>query len=142
MENAENDPATAKACASELATMCRGIDGKGAIHRCLFDNFGALSKDCRDTEFATQVMKSESLVLNPYMASVCKSTAAKYCHHTQDVYGTLRLTTMDASPVITCLINHKDRADVPKACTKRLNEEVIKRSKHLQFNPEAKTSCI
>lgn len=100
------------------------------MHKCLNRNIDKLTPACKAKEFANQVMKTEDLRLNPWMSEVCEEARQKYCSKKKSDDG-----------AIDCLIMNKDKEDVSSDCSQRLEEEVIKRSKAVAFNPKLTRNC-
>ena len=104
------------ACKTEREGVCADVEpGGGKMHKCLFKHLSELSPACRDSEFATQVQKSEDVALNPTMTKHCLIPLAVYCK--------------DAPPgraQLKCLVDHKYSEGVSKECKERLEEQVLK----------------
>ena len=111
----KNDPVQMGVCTQDINTFCDGVEeGEGRIHKCLFDNMKNISPACREKEFKTQTMMTESVKLNPSMNKQCKPLVAKYC---ADVPA--------GRPLMKCLNEHKDKDDVPSMCRTILQNEQV-----------------
>mmetsp|Transcript_96994 Transcript_96994/g.277531 ORF Transcript_96994/g.277531 Transcript_96994/m.277531 type:complete len:1109 (-) Transcript_96994:154-3480(-) len=129
--NVKNDPGQMGACSTDIKTYCDGVEeGEGRVHKCLFENMKNLSPECKEKEFKTQTMMTESVKLNPSMNKQCKPLVAKYCS--------------DVPPgraLMKCLNENKDKDDVPTVCRTILENQQIKESKNIKFKPGTNMVC-
>lgn len=124
------DPNVSNFCVNDVVKFCKDVTpGEGRVHDCLGDSLEDLELQCRKAEFAEQVMKEDSIRLNPLMKKKCGEDVNRFCSGVSD------------GNVMTCLQKKVGDPDMTLPCKQVVQRENAKQGKSLAFNKVLKKAC-
>eukprot|EP00958_Prasinococcus_capsulatus_P008020 scaffold751_cov395-Prasinococcus_capsulatus_cf.AAC.27 len=120
------------ACFEDRAQLCPDIPpGSARVLRCLQDNRGELSYECRATLFDQEVRLAEDIDFKYPMKKACTAEIASFC---KDIpHGHAR--------VIQCLRAHESSEDMSSECRKEVKRDEIRAASDYRLNYRLNQVC-